>query len=58
MGKAEGFIIGKAQTLVETGIEFGLTKEEIIQRLQNKLNVSLSEAQEYFDTFANKDSNL
>ena len=58
MGKAEGLIMGKAETLVETGLEFGLTKEEIIQRLQNKLNVSLSEAEEYFAMFANKSSYL
>ena len=57
-GKAEGLIMGKAETLVETGLEFGLTKEEIIQRLQNKLNVSLSEAEEYFAMFANKSSHL
>ena len=58
MGKAEGLIMGKAETLVETGLEFGLTKEDIIQRLQNKLNVSLSEAQEYFAMFVNKSSHL
>ena len=57
-GKAEGLIMGKAEALVEIGLEFGLTKEEIIQRLQNKLNVSLSEAEEYFVMFANKSSHL
>lgn len=46
-GKAEG----KAEGIIETGLDLGLSKDEILQRLQNKLNVSLQKAQEYFEMF-------
>ena len=47
----EGKIKGKAEDIIETGIDFGLAKDDILQRLQNKLNVSLQKAQEYFEMF-------
>ena len=42
---------GRAMEIVETGIEFGLPENDIIKRLQNKLNLSLQTAQEYFEMF-------
>ncbi len=42
---------GKAEGIIETGLDFGLSEEEIVQRLQNKLNLSLQKAQEYFEMF-------
>ena len=50
-GKIEGKIEGKAEGIIETGIDLGLTKDDILQRLQNKLDVSLQKAQEYFEMF-------
>lgn len=42
---------GKAEGIIETAIDLGLAKDDILQRLQNKLNVSLQKAQEYFEMF-------
>ncbi len=42
---------GEAKGIVETGIEFGASEHDIIKRLQNKLNLSLQTAQEYFQMF-------
>ena len=43
---------GRAQEIVETGYEFGLSEKDILARLQNKLNISMKKAQEYFDMFS------
>lgn len=50
-GKAEGIAEGKAEEIVETGFEFGLSEEDILTRLQKKLNISLQKAQEYLSMF-------
>lgn len=43
---------GKAEGIIETGLEFGLSEEDILMRLQKKLNISLQKAQDYMDKFA------
>lgn len=48
---AEGRAEGKAEEIIETGFEFGLSESDILSRLQNKLNVSLQMAQEYLKRF-------
>lgn len=50
-GKEEGLAEGKAEEIVETGYEFGLSEEDILTRLQKKLNISLQKAQEYLAMF-------
>lgn len=50
-GKTEGKIEGRAEEIVETGQEFGLSKTNILERLQKKLELSLEEAQKFFDMF-------
>lgn len=50
-GRTEGKVEGKAEGIIETGIDFGLSEDEIIQRLQNKLSLSLQKAQVYFEMF-------
>lgn len=50
-GKAEGEINGRAQEIVELGHEFGLSEDDILIRLQKKLNISLQKAQEYLAMF-------
>ena len=45
---------GEAKAIIELGFEFGLSEEEILDRLQKKLNISLQKAQEYFSMFAMK----
>ena len=39
---------GRAEGIIETGIDFGLSDNEILEKLQIKLNISLQMAQEYF----------
>ena len=46
-GKAEG----RAEEIIESGFEFGLSENAILERLQNKLDISLQVAQEYFLRF-------
>ena len=50
-GIAEGKAEGKAEEIVETGFEFGLSEEDILTRLQKKLNISLQKAQEYLSMY-------
>lgn len=42
---------GRAEGIVETGIDLGLSDKEILNRLQIKLNISLQVAQEYFSKY-------
>lgn len=53
-GIAEGEAKGEAKGIIETGYEFGISEEEILARLQKKLNISLAEAQEYIKKFGRK----
>ena len=45
---------GEAKGIVETGYEFGLSENDILARLQKKLNVPLQKAQEYLAMFGKK----
>ena len=49
--RAEGRIEGRAEGIIETGLDFGLSEEDILERLQKKLNISLQAAQEYLKMF-------
>ncbi len=42
---------GEAKGIVEAGADFGLSENDILERLQNKLKISLHEAQEYLEMF-------
>ena len=53
-GVAEGEARGEAKGIVETGYEFGLSEDDILARLQKKLNISLQKAQEYLTLFEKK----
>ncbi len=46
-GRAEGIVEGRAEGIVETGVGFGLSDKEILDKLQIKLNISLQMAQKY-----------
>ena len=50
-GIKEGIVEGKAAGIVETGVDFGLSDKEILDKLQIKLNISLQMAQEYFSKY-------
>lgn len=47
----ENEVKGRAVEIVETGFEFGLSEDDILERLQKKLNLSLQTAQEYIKMF-------
>lgn len=57
-GIAEGEMIGEAKgeakEIIETGFEFGISEEDILTRLQQKLNISMQKAQEYLTMFGKK----
>ena len=40
-----------AKIIIEVSIESGLTKEETLQRLQTKLKISASKAEEYWKKY-------
>lgn len=43
---------GRAEGIIEVGLDCGLSEGEILQKLQQKLDVSLAKAQEYLFMFA------
>ena len=53
-GKAEGRVEGRAEEIIETGYEFGLTEQEIVNRLQTKLAISAPKAQEYLRKYGKR----
>ena len=48
----EGEAKGEAKGIIETGFDFGLSENDILERLQKKLDISLHQAQEYLKMFA------
>ena len=42
---------GKAEGIIETGFDLGLSENDILQRLQDKMKVSFQQAQEYLEMF-------
>ena len=48
----EGKQLGLASEIVSMGLECGLSKEQILHRLQTKLNISEQTAKEYFDKYS------
>lgn len=47
----EGETKGRAKEIVETGYEFDFSENDILVRLQRKLDISLQQAQEYLNMF-------
>lgn len=54
-GLEQGLERGTAKEIVETGYEFGMSKEDIIERIQKKLNISRKKAGEYFAMYEMKE---
>ncbi len=50
-GMIKGKIEGRAEEIIEMGYEFNLSDTDILERLQNKLDISLQAAQEYLLRF-------
>ena len=53
-GRKEGRSEGRAEEIIETGYEFGLSEQDILERLQKKLSISLQKAQEYLLMFGKR----
>lgn len=47
----EGKAKGRAEGIIETGYDFGLSENDILQKLQDKMKISLQQAQEYLEMF-------
>lgn len=47
----ESEVKGKAEGIIETGFECGLSEHNILEKLQKKLNVTLQKAEEYLKRF-------
>lgn len=53
----EGKITDEAKGIIETGFDFGLSENDILQRLQNKLNVSLQKHRNILKCLENRQFN-
>ncbi len=49
--REEGREEGRAEGIIETGYELGLSEEDILKRLRNKLQISEETAKEYLERF-------
>ena len=50
-GIKEGIKEGRASGIIETGLDCGLSETDILEKLQEKLNISLQMAQQYYERF-------
>ncbi len=53
-GKIEGKAEGKAEGIIAMGMEYGLSEDAILEKLQNILDISLQTAMEYLGMFRKK----
>lgn len=51
MRDQENIEMGMARGIIETGIDLGLSEGELLNRLQDKLNITFESAQEYLEKF-------
>ena len=51
-GHTQGLLEGQARGIIDMGLEYGLSKNDILKQLQKKLKISAQEAKEYFEQFA------
>ncbi len=52
IGRAEGIDIGRAETVVGLGSDVGLSKEQILDQLMKRCNISLDEAEAYYQKYS------
>ena len=53
-GRAEGETRGEAKGKIEICLDMSFSKEDILKKLQEKLNISLQQAGEYFEMYGKK----
>jgi predicted transposase YdaD len=51
-GEARGETNGEAKGIVRMGEEFGLSKEQIIEKIAGNLNIEVAAAEEYYKMFS------
>ena len=50
-GRMEGEKKGEAKGMIEICLEMNFSKEDILRKLQDKLNISMQQASEYFEIY-------
>ncbi len=50
-GRAEGEVKGEVKGMIEICLDMSFSKEDILKKLQEKLNISLQQAGEYFEMY-------
>ena len=50
-GRAEGRTEGRAEEIIESGYDFGMSEQDILARLQKKLQITLEQAEGYLERF-------
>ena len=53
-GRAEGETRGEAKGMIEICLDMSFSKEDILKKLQEKLNISLQQAGEYFEMYGKR----
>ena len=53
-GRIEGEKKGEAKGMIEICLEMNFSKEDILRKLQDKLNISMQQASEYFEIYGRK----
>ena len=53
-GRMEGEKKGEAKGMIEICLEMNFSKEDILRKLQDKLNISMQQASEYFEIYGRK----
>ncbi len=53
-GKEEGIKEGRAKEIIESGYDFGVSEQDILDRLQKKLQITLEQAEEYMKMFGSQ----
>ena len=52
--RAEGETRGEAKGMIEICLDMSFSKEDILKKLQEKLNISLQQAGEYFEMYGKR----
>ncbi len=50
-----GEVRGEARGIIETGYDYKIPENDILKRLQIKLNISVKQAEEYLNMFKSKE---
>ena len=57
-GIAKGMEQGMAKGVIQMCMDFNLSKNEILEKLQQKMNIPLQKAEEYFQIYQNRTNRL